>query len=107
MQPAAAELHTLGQTVKGQLSITQERDQFEQYVADVYEAFFIRLTDQYPDLSESEKRLAALLRINLSSKEIAAVINISPKSVDMNRYRLRKKMKLSTVENLTEVLQQI
>ncbi|MEM7549795.1 MAG: tetratricopeptide repeat protein [Bacteroidota bacterium] len=94
-------------TIKSFMSLSKKRDEFEVHVQQVYQSFFKKLEITYPDLTLSEKRLAALLRVNLSSKEIASVVNISPKSVDMNRYRLRKKMRLESEENLTEILQTI
>ena len=93
--------------IKSNESLAKDRDEFDQYVQDVCEGFFIRLSERYPDISQGERKLAALIRIGLSSKEIASVINISPKSVDMSRYRLRKKMALDGESNLTEVLQAV
>lgn len=101
------EIQKLAVLVRDHLSISRQREEFNVHVENVYDAFFKRLEDRYPGLSQTEKRLAALLRLNLSSKEIASVVNISPKSVDMNRYRLRKKMGLDNEENLTETLQAI
>ena len=101
------EIQDLASLVRNHLGISQQREEFNAYVENVYDAFFKKLDDRYPGLSQTEKRLAALLRLNLSSKEIASVVNISPKSVDMNRYRLRKKMGLENEENLTEILQAI
>ncbi|MGD1959282.1 MAG: tetratricopeptide repeat protein [Fulvivirga sp.] len=101
------ELKQIVELVKSHFSITEQREEFHQHVENVYDAFFQRLETKYPGLSMSEKRLAALIRINLTSKDIASVVNISPKSVDMNRYRLRKKMGLESAENLNEILQKL
>ncbi|MEM6524737.1 MAG: tetratricopeptide repeat protein [Bacteroidota bacterium] len=101
------ELKQIVELVKAHFSITEQREEFHQHVENVYDAFFQRLESKYPGLSMSEKRLAALIRINLTSKDIASVVNISPKSVDMNRYRLRKKMGLTSEENLNEILQNL
>jgi len=67
----------------------------------------LRLLNRFPDLSENEQRLAALIRLNLSSKEIASILNISTKSVEINRHRLRKKMRLKRKENLTEIVNKL
>ncbi|MEP1094150.1 MAG: tetratricopeptide repeat protein [Cyclobacteriaceae bacterium] len=88
-------------------SITKDRNEFEAHIQQVCEGFFSNLSHLYPDISMSDKRLAALLRLELSSKDISTVLNISPKSVDMSRYRLRKKMGLDSKSNLVEVLQSI
>lgn len=66
--------------------------------------FFKKLKNLHPDLSPNDLKLCAYLRLNLSSKEIAQLINISPKSVEIKRYRLRKKMSLTSNENLTDYI---
>lgn len=70
----------------------------------VHEDFFTKLMDIYPDISKTERKLCALLRMELSSKEIAQLTNISPRSVEIARYRIRKKMNLDRNDNLIEVL---
>ena len=67
--------------------------------------FMERLQAQYPQLSVQERRLLLLLRIGLSSKEIATLLNISPKSVEISRYRLRKKLNLERDVNLVQFTQ--
>ena len=62
--------------------------------------FLQRVKNEYPELTPNDLRLCAYLRLNLSSKEIAPLLNISYKSVEIKRYRLRKKMKLSNEDNL-------
>lgn len=82
--------------------LTEELDQFQENVENANKEFFEKLNASYPDLTPNERRLAALLRINLSSKEIASLNNISIKAVEMGRYRLRKKLDLSTNDGLNE-----
>ena len=68
--------------------------------------FLQRIKNLYPELTPNDLRLCAYLRLNLSSKEIAPLLNISYKSVEIKRYRLRKKMKLSNEDNLvTRILE--
>ena len=62
--------------------------------------FLENLNNNFPDLTKNEIELATLLRIGLSSKEIALLIDSNPKTVNMARYRLRKKMNLESDENL-------
>lgn len=69
--------------------------------------FFKKLEEQFPNLTDNEKQLMAFLRMDLSSKEIASLLNITSKSVDMNRYRLRKKLNLESDNNLTEFIGKI
>ena len=60
-----------------------------------------------PNLSERERRLAILLRLGFSSKEIASIVNLETKSIEINRYRLRKKLQLDRGENLVSYLQML
>ncbi|WP_455641181.1 tetratricopeptide repeat protein [Parabacteroides sp.] len=69
--------------------------------------FIDKLSKLHPDLSKNEQRLASLLRIGLSTKEIASVIDSTPKTVNMARYRLRKHLNLETDESLTEYMKSI
>ncbi|GAB4245285.1 MAG: hypothetical protein Tsb0034_23740 [Ekhidna sp.] len=66
--------------------------------------FFKTLKEEHPNLSPNDMKLCAYLRLNLSSKEIAPLINISPRSVEIKRYRLRKKLNLESNENLTNYI---
>ncbi|MEX0313868.1 MAG: triple tyrosine motif-containing protein, partial [Allomuricauda sp.] len=66
--------------------------------------FLKKLKKFHPNLSPNDIRLCAYLRLNLSSKEIAPMFNISPRSVEIKRYRLRKKMNLSHDDNLVDYI---
>ncbi|MFD2835516.1 triple tyrosine motif-containing protein [Gramella sp. AN32] len=66
--------------------------------------FFKKVKNLHPELTSSDLKLCAYLRLNLSSKEIAPLLNISTKSVEIKRYRLRKKMDLDRNVNLTEYI---
>ena len=61
----------------------------------------------YPALSAHELKLCAYLRMSLSSKEIAQLENISVRGVELGRYRLRKKLKISTETNLFDFLMEM
>lgn len=71
----------------------------------VYENYLKRLGEQFPILTVSDKKLCAYLKMDLSSKDIAPLLNMSYRSVEMSRYRLRKKLNLDREVNLTEFLQ--
>lgn len=73
----------------------------------VHRDFTRTLMELHPDLTTSERRLCCYLKMGLSSKEIAPLLNISSKSVEMNRYRLRKKLNLDRSDNLTAYLQNL
>lgn len=62
--------------------------------------FFKKVKDKHPQLTTNDLRLCVYLRLNLSSKEIAPLLNISPRSVEIKRYRLRKKIDLERDVNL-------
>ena len=79
--------------------------QFEENFDIVYDDFLKRLGEQYPQLTVSDKKMCAYLKMDLSSKEIAPLLNLTVRSVEMTRYRLRKKLGLSHENNLTEFLQ--
>ena len=82
----------------------EERTLFENGFSKVHEGFFNRLLATYPQLTSQDLKLAAYLRMNLSSKEIAPLLDISVRGVEIKRYRLRKKMNISSEENLTDVM---
>ena len=68
------------------------------------QGFFKKLMEQFPGLTPNDLRLCSYLRMNFSTKEIARLLSISPRAVEISRYRLRKKMKLNHNVNLTEFL---
>lgn len=64
--------------------------------------FFKRLKTEYPTLTSSDLRLCACLKLNMETKDIASLMNLSVRAVENNRYRLRKKLDLRTEQNLNE-----
>ncbi|HLO60863.1 MAG TPA: two-component regulator propeller domain-containing protein [Bacteroidales bacterium] len=68
------------------------------------EGFFRRLKEKFPNLTPNDLRLCSYLRMNFSTKEIAHLLNISGRAVEIGRYRLRTKMHLDHSTNLTEFL---
>ncbi|NOU19610.1 MAG: hypothetical protein HOO91_18795 [Bacteroidales bacterium] len=87
-------------------NITSEHDwvMFEKLFDQAHENFFKRLKTEYTDLTPSDLRLCAYLRLNLSSKEIAPLINITTRGVEERRYRLRKRLNLLSDQNLTDFI---
>ena len=77
---------------------------FALYFDQVHNNFLSHLKTKYPQLSPTDLKLCAYLRLNLSSKEIAQLLNISLKGVEVSRYRLRKKLNLVTEVNLHDFL---
>lgn len=79
-------------------------EQFSHHFDQVHSDFLKRISEQYTYLSPNDYKLCAYLRLNLSSKEIAALMNISLRGVESSRYRLRKRLGLDTEANLTDFL---
>lgn len=73
-------------------------EEFELRFEQVHESFYKNILEKHPDLSPREKRLAALLKLNLTSKEIAQITGQSPKSVENARTRLRKKLDITNMQ---------
>ena len=78
--------------------------EFEVRFQQVHADFYKKLNKQYPDLTPNELRLCAFLRLNMSTKDIAAITYQSLNSIDMARFRLRKKMGLDKDVNLVAFL---
>ncbi|MEN8805202.1 MAG: triple tyrosine motif-containing protein [Wenyingzhuangia sp.] len=77
---------------------------FEEAFNNADKDFIKKAKSLHPLLTSNDLRLCAYLRLNLSSKEIAPLLNISAKSVEVKRYRLRKKMGLSSETNLVDYI---
>lgn len=77
---------------------------FEKYFNNIYDGFFDRLMQKYPDLTTNELKICAYIKLNFTSKEMAVLMNISPASVEMARYRLRKKLNISTDISLVNLM---
>lgn len=77
---------------------------FETNFNEVHEDFFKDVLKEFPKLTGKDLKLCSYLKMNLSSKEIAPLMGISVRGVEVHRYRLRKKMKLSGDVNLTKFL---
>ncbi|HTI94570.1 MAG TPA: triple tyrosine motif-containing protein [Puia sp.] len=90
------------------ISDTEKSDddwnRFALYFDQVHNNFLATLKTKFPQLSPTDLKLCAYLRLNLTSKEIAQILNISLKGVEVSRYRLRKKLNLSTELNLYDFL---
>lgn len=102
-----SDLNTIKLLIVDQLNLEKERKSLYNYIKDININFYKNLENKYPNLTDKEKRLCALLRLNLSSKELASILGISFKSVEVNRYRLRKKMKLKKQEKLTSIINKL
>ncbi len=82
----------------------QAIEQFEQVFTQAYGDFYSRLIQLNPDFGRNELHLAALLRLNLSSKEIAGILNISQAAIEKTRHQIRQKLQLKRSDSLTTFL---
>ncbi|GAB3499898.1 hypothetical protein GCM10027341_24140 [Spirosoma knui] len=85
-------------------SLDKEWEDFRIYFEQVHQSFFVKLKEICPDLTAGELRLCALVKLNLSLKESATILKISPDSVKTARYRLRKKLRIPEEQTLTDYL---
>lgn len=84
--------------------LNAEWEQFSLHFNKVHSNFLIKLKEKYPALKAHELKLCAYLRMNLSSKEIAQLMSISIRGVEISRYRVRKKLQIPTEVNLFQFL---
>jgi DNA-binding CsgD family transcriptional regulator len=82
----------------------KDRANFEQHFMASQNRFYDNLKQDFPKLTTTDLRLCALLKMNLSSKEIANYLNIAHRSVEVSRYRLRKKLNLDSDTSLLHFL---
>jgi len=81
-----------------------EWETFETNLNQIHNEFIVNLSKKYPNLTSKDIKLCIYLKMNLSSKEIAPMMNISFRGVELHRYRLRKKLNLVQEENLSKFL---
>ena len=93
--------------LRQKMSFTDETEEFYSKIQLTDREFRQKIVSQFPGITEQEKKLAMLLRLNLSSKEISSMLGISAKSVEISRYRLRKRLNLKQGENLIQFIQNL
>ena len=90
--------------IESDVRLDKNWERFESHFDQVHENFFKRLRSNYPQLTPKDQKLCAYLRMNLTTKEIAPLLNISVRGVEISRYRLRKKMELDSDVNLVSFI---
>ena len=98
---AGPELSRLQYMISHSFNLDKDWDDFRIYFEQVHHRFFQELQARFKDLTAKELRLCALMKLNLSSKEIATILGISVNSVKMARYRMRKKIGVNSETDLT------
>ncbi len=82
-------------------------EKFEENFNLVYDNYMRKLIARFPDLKLNDRKLCAYLRMGLSSKEMASLLNTSTRSIETARYRLRKKLQMESGDNLKEFIQRL
>ncbi len=82
----------------------EDWNRFEVNFKELHEDFFDTLLNRYPNLSSKDLKLSAYLKMNLSSKEIAPLMGITIRGVEIHRYRLRRKLGISAGQNISNFL---
>lgn len=100
-------LHRIIHKIDQNLNDEEEWERFSYHFAQVHGDFFEQLKTQYPELTPQELKLCAYLRLNMTTKELAQLLNISIRGVETSRYRLRKKLQLDSHVNLIEFMMKI
>ena len=97
-------LKNIVNTIDKELSHNDSWNQFAYHFDQVHGNYLEKLSKNNIHLSPREIKLAAFLRMNMSSKEISKLLNITTRGVELARYRLRKKLNLTREQNLVEYL---
>ena len=103
-EPAGEKVNIIIARINKEVDSNKQREVFEKAFDEVHEEFLDRLKSKYPALTPTELRLCAFLKMNISTKEIAPLMNISVRGVEICRYRVRKKLGIDRITNLASLL---
>jgi DNA-binding CsgD family transcriptional regulator len=113
------ELHRLGELTSGDVHVSIKRivhtidslehhesswNDFMTYFDQIHGGFLTRLSARHPELTETELRICAFLRLPMTSKDVASIMGCSTRSVEKHRERLRKKFGLTPTQRIHEYL---
>ena len=101
---AVAELKKMIRSLSEDDNMDKEWENFAKHFDKVHSDFVMELKDKHPTITPNEIKLCAYLRMNLTTKEIAQLLNISVRGVEISRYRLRKKLGIASETNLFDYL---
>jgi len=94
----------INQQINQSLRSQKDWDVFKLYFEDINKNFYKKLKEINPELTTNDHRLCALIKLNMTSKEMASVLNVAPNSVKSSRYRLKKKLGLDVEADLEEFI---
>ncbi len=103
-QEVKQEINKIIGNIEKNIESDKDWESFSMHFDKVHGDFTHRFKEEFPDISPQEMKLSAYLRMNLSTKEIAHLLNISVRGVEIARYRLRKKLQLERSDNLQEFI---
>ncbi len=103
----ASDLKKILKTLNEENKIEEQWQQFSQHFDVVHHDFLSKLKTKHPKLTPNEHKLCAYLKMNLTTKEIAQLMNITPRGVEISRYRLRKKLEVPSGMHLFNFLDAI
>ena len=96
------------QIIRSELVHDKEQwNNFKNYFEKVHPNFYIQIKEKYPKITSGELRLLALIKMNLSYKEIGGILNITYEGVKKATYRLRKKMELTSEKSLQDIVSEL
>ncbi len=101
---ASTDLNKIIKDIEKNTNEAEDWKQFEVHFDEVHHGFTSKLREEFPDLTPQEIKLSAYLRMNMTTKEIASLMHISPRGVEIGRYRLRKKLGLERSVNLVDFM---
>ena len=103
-EPSKNGYQQLIRTINFDLQDDNNWKNFSRYFEEVHKDFNSNVKSKFPEITSNELRLLALLKMNLSSKEIANILNISQEGIKKARYRLRKKLNITTEDSLHDLV---
>lgn len=102
-----ADIKRIERKIEADVRLDKNWERFEKHFDQVHQNFFKRLRANHTDLTPKDQKLSAYLRMNLTTKEIAPLLNISVRGVEISRYRLRKKLNLESDTNLVSFIMEV
>ncbi len=103
----AAEIRKINMHIRNLQTKNEDVESVMSKIEKINKSFVLKLSELHPDLTKNDKKIALLLRANLSTKQIATLMDCSPKSVNMARYRMRTHLNLASDTNLVTYLKSL
>lgn len=102
-----SEILSVKKLLKEDAQMEDDWHQFSKHFDQVHNDFISKMRHQYPKLTASDLKLCAYLKMDLSTKEIATLLNISKRGVETGRYRLRRKLEINGNTDLRDFMNSV